>query len=79
MVVLRSFALFLLGYALVAMEATISHKYQKVGQREERREIMKGKQKRRKSKGQCPKTEGTLKRHRLTLTMPFECQISFGR
>ena len=29
MVVLRSFALFLFGYALVAMEATISHKYSK--------------------------------------------------
>ena len=61
MVVLRSFAFIFIAYALVAMEATVSNDH-KVGGRQEGNDEIETKNE--KSKGQCPKTEGTLKRHR---------------
>ena len=64
MVVLRSFRLFLIVYALVAMEATFS-KLHKVGQ--EKRNESKGKENtkvNKTSKRTVSKSAGTLKRHR---------------
>ena len=60
MVVLRSFALIFIVYAVVALEATISQ-YLKVGEKyRKKRKENKGKERNRKVRGQCPKVKGRL-------------------
>ena len=58
MVVLRSFALLLIVYALVVMETTTSNN-PKVGQKETRKNDER-ETKERKVRGQCPKVKGRL-------------------